>query len=143
MSQSDWARDHVRRYLETDGEDGHFWGGPDGKQYLPCLLLVTIGRNSGESHMTPLIYGESDSSYIIIASRGGSPTHPSWYLNLVASPAVQLQVGSNKFGAKARIASGDERAKLWRLMAKIYPPYDEYQMKANNREIPVIVLERA
>ena len=143
MSQSDWARDHVRRYQETDGKDGHIWAGPDGKQQLPCLLLTTTGRKSGGLHTTPLIYGESEGSYIIIASRGGAPTHPAWYNNIEAASAVQLQVAADKFSATARVASGDERAKLWRLMAEIYPPYDDYQEKATNREIPVIVLERA
>ena len=143
MAQSDWAKDHVHRYQETNGEDGHMWGGPDGKQSLPCLLLTTTGRKSGATYTTPLIYGESEGSYIIIASRGGAPTHPAWYNNLEATPKVELQVAADKFAATARIASGGERDKLWRLMAEIYPPYDDYKEKAGNREIPVVVLDRA
>ena len=144
MSQSDWVVDHLRRYQETNGKDGHLWGGPDGTQSLPCLLLTTTGSKSGEARLTPLIYGEDDGRYVIIASRGGAPEHPSWYTNLAATPAVNLQIGAEKFAAAARIASGDERTRLWQLMAKIYPPYDDYQEKAkNSREIPLVVLERS
>ena len=144
MSQSDWAKDHIRRYQETNGEEGHLWTGPNGDQNLPCLLLTTTGSKSGEARLTPLIYGEDDGRYVIIASRGGAPEHPSWYTNLVANPAVNLQILADKFAATARIATGDERAGLWQLMAKIYPPYDDYQEKARGiREIPLVVLDRA
>ena len=142
MSQSDWVVDHIRRYRETNGEDGHQWAGPDGNQNLPCLLLTTTGSKSGAVRTTPLIYGEDDSRYVIVASRGGAPEHPAWYNNLVANPAADLQVGADQFSTTARTVTGDERIALWQLMAKIYPPYDDYQEKAKNREIPVVVLDR-
>src|SRR5579862_4879863 len=109
-----WMKDHMRRYLETDGADGHMWdsksvGGPG---LLPCLLLTTTGRRSGEPVMLPLIYGEGDGGYVIIASKGGAPAHPAWYLNLDANPDVGLQVGPKKLRAKAQTVSGAQRQKL-------------------------------
>ena len=132
----DWIADHLRRYLETDGEDGHVWNG------VPTLLLTTKGSQSGKDRMLPLIYGEHDGRYVVVASRGGAPKHPSWYTNLVAEPAVKVQVKADKFDATARTASAEEKPELWQMMAKIFPQYDEYQAKTD-REIPVVVLERA
>jgi deazaflavin-dependent oxidoreductase (nitroreductase family) len=88
-----------------------------------------------------LIYGKSANDYVVIASRGGSPTHPAWYLNLAAEPRVKVQVKAERFDAKARTAKGEERARLWKQLRDIYPPYDDYQKRAASREIPVVVLE--
>jgi proline iminopeptidase len=138
----EWIADHRRRYIESDGADGHMWdsapvGGPG---LIPTLLLTTTGRRSGKSIVMPLIYGESDGSYVVVASKGGAPKHPGWYFNLAAQPEVEVQVAAQRFQAKARTATGDERAALWKKMQAIYPPYDEYQAKTG-REIPVVVLE--
>jgi deazaflavin-dependent oxidoreductase (nitroreductase family) len=105
------------------------------------LILTTTGRKSGEQRSTPLIFGRSGDDYVIVASQGGRPRHPSWYLNLSANPAVQLQVKADKFRARARTAEGDERERLWGQMNEIWPHYDEYQTKTE-RVIPVVVLER-
>jgi len=143
MSKWDWAAEHVRKYQESDGADGHVWSGRDGKQSLPCLLLTTTGRRSGEQRTMPLIYGQDGDRYVIVASVGGGEKHPGWYRNLDANPAVKLQVAAERFDATARTASGDERAALWDLMAKIFPTYNDYHEKAKaHREIPVVVLER-
>ena len=131
-----WVREHLERYLQTDGEDGHIWRG------VPTLLLTTTGRKSGEPYTTPLIYGEDAGRYVVVASRGGAPSHPQWYLNLDANPSVGAQVAADKFQATARTASPDEKPALWALMTGIYPPYDEYQA-ATEREIPVVILECA
>ena len=138
-----WIEEHLRRYLETNGADGHMWdstpvGGPGP---IPTLLLTTKGRRSGKPGTMPLIYGKTDKGYVIVASKGGAPNHPGWYLNLVTHPEVEVQVEADRFRAKARTATGTERTDLWKKMAVIYPPYDEYQAKTS-REIPVIVLER-
>ena len=138
----EWIADHRRRYIESDGADGHMWdsapvGGPG---LIPTLLLTTTGRRSGKSIVMPLIYGESDGRYVVVASKGGAPKHPGWYFNLAAQPEVEVQVAAKHFQAKARTATGDERAALWKKMQAIYPPYDEYQAKTD-REIPVVVLE--
>ena len=136
--QPGWVREHIKRYLESNGEDGHIWNG------VPTLLLTTTGRRTGEPRTTPLIYGwdEDAGSYVIVASRGGARHHPSWYLNLVDTPAVRLQVGAECFDARARTASADEKPPLWKLMAEIWPAYNDYQDKTE-REIPVVILERA
>lgn len=131
-----WVREHLERYLQTAGEDGHIWRG------VPTLLLTTTGRKSGEPYTTPLIYGEDAGRYVVVASRGGAPSHPQWYLNLDANPSVGAQVAADKFQATARTASPDEKPALWALMTGIYPSYDEYQA-ATEREIPVVILERA
>ncbi len=132
----DWIEDHLRRYLETDGADGHHWRG------VPTLLLTTTGRRSKTDQITPLIYGRAGDGYVVVASRGGAPQHPAWYLNLAAEPEVRLQVGADKFAARARTASAAEKPALWGTMTAIWPAYDEYQQKTD-REIPVVVLERA
>ena len=137
----DWVKDHVRRYLATDGADGHMFSAGSNPP-VPTLLLTTTGRKSGEKFIMPLIYGTSGDNYVIIASKGGAPTHPGWFLNLDADPAVEVQVLADRFPAMARVATGAERARLWAEMAALFPPYDDYQKKAG-REIPVVVLERA
>jgi deazaflavin-dependent oxidoreductase (nitroreductase family) len=138
----DWQGEHLRRYLATDGEDGfyvdfHLVGGPE---LTPTLILTTIGRRSGKAQIVPLIFGQAGKDYVIVASKGGAPQHPAWYLNLVAHADVNIQIKANRMRARARTATGAERAKLWGVMAQIYPPYDEYQKRAG-REIPVVVLE--
>jgi proline iminopeptidase len=128
--------EHVRRYEETGGEVGHDW-----QPGVPALVLTTKGRKSGEDRKLALIYQEVDGNPVIVASNGGAPKHPSWYLNLQANPQVRVQVKAEKFAARARTAEGDERAKLWDKMAKVWPYYNEYTKKTD-REIPVVVLER-
>ena len=129
-----WARDHVRRYVETDGADGHEWRG------VHTLLLTTRGRRSGKARRTPLIYGRDGNRYLVVASMGGADEHPEWYRNIVADPNVRVQVAADRFPARARPASPDEKAQLWPLMVDIWPDYDEYQTRTD-RDIPVVVLE--
>ncbi|HJQ03261.1 MAG TPA: nitroreductase family deazaflavin-dependent oxidoreductase [Jatrophihabitans sp.] len=134
-SPEGWVADHIKSYVSSDGEQGHLWHG------VPTLLLTTKGRKSGELRRTALIYGEHDGAYLLVASQGGADKHPAWYLNLDADPEVQVQVGADKFSARARTASAEEKPELWAKMTKIWPPYDEYQAKTQ-RQIPVVVLER-
>jgi deazaflavin-dependent oxidoreductase (nitroreductase family) len=141
FSEIPWIAEHIRLY-QTDPEKAHLWdstplGGPG---VLPTLLLTTTGRKSGVPRPLPLIYGESGNAYVVVASKGGLPEHPLWYRNLEARPECDVQVGLEKLRARARVAEGEERARLWAQMAKIYPPYDEYQQRAG-RVIPVVVLE--
>ena len=144
MVQPEWARKHVERYLASGGTDGHIWTGFDNTGHFPCLLLKTTGRHSGKLRITPLIYGQDGKDYIVIGSQGGRPAHPGWYLNLQADPMIELQVMGDVFAAKARTASGEERARLWPMMASIYPLYEDYRAKAAaHREIPVVILTRA
>jgi deazaflavin-dependent oxidoreductase (nitroreductase family) len=129
--------EHVKRYIETDGEEGHDW-----RDGAPVLILTTTGRRSGEPRPTPLIYGRSGDDYLVVASKGGAPEPPAWFLNLSEDPDVQVQVKADRFGARARTATPEEKAQLWRTMTAIWPAYDDYQAKTD-REIPVVVLERA
>jgi deazaflavin-dependent oxidoreductase (nitroreductase family) len=132
----DWMQEHMQKYLATKGEDGHIWRG------VPTLLLTTTGRRSGNPIMIPLIYGQQDDQYIVVGSKGGNPAHPYWYLNLVAQPMVQVQVAADRFVAKARTATAEERPAIWELMVKIWPAYDEYQSQTD-RAIPLVILDRA
>lgn len=138
----DWIREHIELYLK-DGEAGHYWdaslGGGEGM--LTTLLLTTVGRKSGKKLILPLIYRPTKSGgYCIIASKGGAPAHPAWYLNLDADPKVHIQVANDHYDAVARVAEGDERAELWQMMVDYYAPYTDYQA-ATDREIPVVVLD--
>jgi deazaflavin-dependent oxidoreductase (nitroreductase family) len=99
------------------------------------------GRSSGKRYRTALIYGRDGDNYIVVASKGGAPEHPEWYRNLVANPEVEVQVGGDRFKARARTANAEERPKLWDLMASIWPAYNDYQTKTD-RQIPVVILER-
>jgi deazaflavin-dependent oxidoreductase (nitroreductase family) len=134
-SPYDWVAEHVRRYIETNGEEGHMWRG------VPTLILTTLGRRSGKPRRLALIYGQDGDRYVIVASKGGAPEHPEWYLNLLAHPEVQVQVLADRFRAQARTATPEERAALWPRMAEIWPDYNNYQAKTD-REIPLVILER-
>ena len=130
-----FGQEHVRRYRETDGAEGHAWQG------TTVLLLTTTGRRSGEQHTTPLIYQPHGDAYLIVASKGGAPAPPAWYLNLEADPQVEVQMLGERFAARARDATPDEKPELWKTMTAVWPAYDDYQRKTS-REIPVVVLER-
>lgn len=105
------------------------------------LLLTTSGAKSGRQHTTPLAYTRDGDHYVIIASKGGAPTHPAWYHNLVAHPEVTVEVGSETFQAQANVAAGVERTRLFDHMAAQMPGFAEYQ-RNTTRQIPVIVLTR-
>jgi deazaflavin-dependent oxidoreductase (nitroreductase family) len=132
-SPEQWVNDHIRSYVETDGQKGHTHYGK------PTLLLTTRGRKSGLLRRTALIYGKDGDNYVIVGSNGGQAKHPGWYFNLVENPEVEVQVAAEKFSARASVATGEEKVRLWSLMAKIFPTYDRYQAKTR-REIPVVVL---
>lgn len=132
-SPTGWVARHVRGYVESDGKRGHRWRGVD------TLLLTTRGRRTGKLRRTALIYGRDDDRYLVVASAGGKQAHPAWYLNLRDQPQVEVQVGSERFRATATTAGDEERAKLWGVMASIWPEYDRYQAKTD-RQIPVVVL---
>jgi deazaflavin-dependent oxidoreductase (nitroreductase family) len=129
-----FGQEHVERYRATDGEEGHDWEGTS------VLILTTTGHRSGQPRSTPLIYGTHGDDYLVVASKGGAPEHPAWYLNLKTQPEVEVQVRGDRFRAKARTATAEERAELWSTMTERWPAYDEYQTKTD-REIPVVVLE--
>ncbi len=130
-----FGQEHVDRYRATDGAEGHDWQGTQ------TLLLTTKGRRSGEPRTMPLIYGRDGDDYLIVASKGGWDQPPAWYLNLEAEPEVEVQVKGDRFKARARTATPEEKPRMWKTMVAEWPAYDEYQANTE-REIPVVVLER-
>ncbi|MFI0373511.1 nitroreductase family deazaflavin-dependent oxidoreductase [Actinomadura sp. 1N219] len=129
------GKEHVARYQETDGEEGHEWRG------TVTLLLTTTGRHSGKDRTTPLIYQLDGDAHVIVASDGGADDDPLWYKNIQADPEVKVQVKGDRFTARARTATPDEKPALWAKMTAVWPDYDVYQTKTS-RDIPVVVLER-
>jgi deazaflavin-dependent oxidoreductase (nitroreductase family) len=131
-----YGDEHVRSYLETNGEVGYRW-----KEDAPIAILFTTGRTSGEQRANPLIFGRDGEYVVLVASKGGAPEHPGWYRNLRANPEAEIQIMGDRWRVRARDAEGAERERLWELMAQIWPHYDEYATRTE-REIPVVVLER-
>jgi deazaflavin-dependent oxidoreductase (nitroreductase family) len=130
------GKEHVRVYQETNGEQGYLWNG------APILLLTTKGRLSGEPRTIAIIFSRWGDSYVIMGSKGGSPTHPKWYLNILENPQVKVQVKGDIFDAKVRTAQSPEREKIWAEALKTWPRYEEYQSRTE-RQIPVVVIDRA
>lgn len=127
------GEDHVRAYRETDGETGYLWNG------APSLLLTTIGRKTGQPRTSPLIFAEDGDNYLIVASMGGAPMHPQWYLNLEANPQAEIQVKAKQLSVTAHTASDDEKPRLWKIVNETWPNYATYQTRTD-RKIPVVVL---
>ena len=130
-----YGKEHVRRYQETS-EVGHSW-----KEGSTILLLTTTGRRTGQETTTLLIYNLDGDTPVIVASQGGAPDHPGWFKNLSKTPEVGVQIRGDRFRARARVADGEERERLWELMNEVWPHYDEYATRTE-RVIPVVVLER-
>jgi deazaflavin-dependent oxidoreductase (nitroreductase family) len=120
--------------LESNGQKGHLWRG------VHTLLLTTRGRNTGKLRRTALIYGRDGKNFLVVASNRGSQEHPNWYQNLVINPKVDIQVGADIFTANTRTATNEEKPRLWKIMADIFPNYIDYQVKTT-REIPVVIIE--
>lgn len=131
-----YGQEHIKRYLETDGKEGHDW-----RRGAPVLLLTTTGRKTGRKIIKALIYQPHGDAYLVVASNGGLPRHPEWYLNLDANAEVEVQVRGDRFKALARTATPEEKPELWRRMTSIWPDYNEYQRRTD-RQIPVVILER-
>ena len=136
-----WLREHTELYLK-DPVRAHDWdASPVGGQGLvPTLLLTTVGRKSGAHRPTPLLYQPTGSGFIVVASRGGSDHHPAWYLNLLARPECEIQVGKFSYSATARVLATDERTPYWHWMVRFWPDYEQYQARTD-REIPIVILD--
>ena len=133
-SPTEWVADHIRRYVESGGEDGHMWRG------VPTLLLTTMGRKSGMLRRTALIYGMDGSDYVIVASKGGHPTNPLWFENLVEDSNVEIQVGPQIIQAHASVITDESRyQRVWDQMATIWSGFNEYKEKTS-RLIPLVAL---
>ena len=127
---------HVFLYKASGGRLGGRFKG------APVLLLTTTGRKSGKQRTTPVLFGQDAGRYVIVASVGGAPKHPAWYLNLRDRPDATIRVGSRTLAVHAETVPPEERARLWTLMTQLYRGYDDYQAKTS-REIPLVLLTPA
>jgi deazaflavin-dependent oxidoreductase (nitroreductase family) len=127
---------HTALYRRTGGRIGGTTRG------VPCLLLTVTGRKSGQPRTAPLMYGRDGDDYVIIASKGGAPKPPVWWLNLKSKPTAEIEVGSERHRVTAEEVQGDDRERLWTLMAGLHPSYDSYRRKTT-RVIPVVKLRLA
>ncbi|HKA67344.1 MAG TPA: nitroreductase family deazaflavin-dependent oxidoreductase [Solirubrobacterales bacterium] len=127
---------HTFLYRRTGGRIGHSIPGVGGKM----LLLDHVGAKSGAKRTSPLLYVEDGEDVVVVASKGGFPKHPAWYHNLMANPDTTVQIGSELRPVHARVATAEERERLWPMAVKAYPGYEDYQARTD-REIPLVVLE--
>ncbi len=135
-SPAKWVRDQVEEYESSGGTSGTMLRG------VPVVVITSVGASSGKLRKNPVMRVEHDGVYGAVASKGGSPEHPSWYRNLVEHPLVELQDGPSKGDYRARELSGEERELWWQRAVEIWPDYATYQTKTD-RQIPVFVLEPA
>jgi deazaflavin-dependent oxidoreductase (nitroreductase family) len=114
-----------------------------GVKPVTTFMLTTIGRKSGRQVDTPIFYFREGDAFYIIGSKGGAPDHPLWFRNLEANPQAWVAFPGSRIAVRARVAEGAERQRMWDTAAALYPPYNDYQVKAGSRKIPIVVLERA
>ncbi len=144
MSESDHVQpdltllgpSHIKAYRETGGEVGYLWNG------VPSLLLTVTGRKSGEPRTSALIFAQDGDDYLVVASMGGAPMHPQWFLNIQTNADAEIQVKDQIFPVVARAATADEKPRLWDIVTNVWPNYDVYQSRTE-RDIPVVILSPA
>ncbi len=133
---NDWNSKVIEEFRANHGKVGGGFAG------APLLLLHTTGAKSGRERVNPVMYRDLDGRYAVFASKGGAPTNPDWYHNLLANPSVQAEIGSQTLRLTARVASQAERAEIWPTWKSDYPGFAEYEAKTS-RQIPVVILEPA
>ncbi len=140
-TRRDWKTEHLELYLGSGGARGHIVDVRDigGHQFTTTLLLQYVGRKSGKTLITPLIYGDVAGEVVVVASKGGADHHPAWYLNVREGKEVSFQIATQAFRARWREPQGPERARVWEFMVGIFPPYRAYQA-STEREIPLVML---
>jgi deazaflavin-dependent oxidoreductase (nitroreductase family) len=140
-ARRNWKDEHLSLYLGSGGSAGHIVDVSDigGRRFTTTLLLRYVGRKSGKTMITPLIYGDIGGEVVIVASKGGADQHPAWYLNVTDSKELSFQIATQAFGATWREPKGAERAKVWDFMVDLFPPYKSYQA-STEREIPLVML---
>jgi deazaflavin-dependent oxidoreductase (nitroreductase family) len=132
------AKIHVALYRRTGGKfGGHLPGWPNAR----ILLLDHTGAKSGAQRTSPLMYHDEGDTVAVVASKAGQPTHPAWFHNLVRHPDATIQIGSEVRPVRARVATDEERDRLWPKFVAFYPGYDFYQRNANGRKIPIVILD--
>jgi deazaflavin-dependent oxidoreductase (nitroreductase family) len=133
---NDFNKQVIEEFRANGGKVGGMFEG------APMVLITTKGAKSGQSRIAPLVYTTDGDRMVIIASKGGAPTHPDWYHNIVANPEVTVEVGTETYTGRAEVASEPERTRLFNAQADIMPNFYEYQ-KNTDRTIPVVTISRA
>jgi deazaflavin-dependent oxidoreductase (nitroreductase family) len=128
---------HTIAYRASGGRIGHTIPGVGGKM----LLLDHIGARSGDARTSPLLYFRDRENVVVVASKGGFPKHPAWFHNLRAHPETTVQIGSERRPVRARVATPEERERLWPRAVEAYGGYADYQRRSRGREIPLVILE--
>jgi len=140
-ARRDWKAEHMGMYLGSGGTEGHIVDLRDigGHRFTTTLLLKTVGRKTGKTRITPLIYGDTGGEVVIVASKGGADAHPAWYLNIKDQSELCFQVASQAFRGTWREPDGAERGAVWAFMEQIFPPYKGYQA-STARVIPLVMM---
>jgi deazaflavin-dependent oxidoreductase (nitroreductase family) len=136
VAENDWNAKIIEEFRANGGKVGGPFEG------APLLLLHTTGAKTGSQHVTPVMYRPVDGGYAVFASKGGAPSNPAWYFNLVANPSVQAEIGTQTVPLTARVAADTEREPIWSAQKRDYPGFEEYEEKTS-RQIPVVILEPA
>jgi deazaflavin-dependent oxidoreductase (nitroreductase family) len=137
MSANEWNQPIIEEFRANEGRVGGMF------EHLPLLLLHTTGAKSGAERINPLAYRRlGDDSVAVFGSYGGSPKHPDWYHNVVANPDVKVEIGTDNYSAKARVATGDEYKRIWEQQKRDFAQFAEYEGKTDGRQIPVVVVEK-
>ena len=132
--------EYSRRVIETFRANGGEVGGPYAGSTL--LLLTSVGARSGRPHTTPLVYLADGERLVVFGTKGGAPTNPDWYYNLVANPDTTIELGTEEQTVRARVADEDERERIWGAQKAAFPQFAEYEKTSQGRTIPVVILER-
>src|SRR6478735_12495482 len=140
--RGDWMKEHLTMYLDSGGAKGHIvdLSAVGGREMTTHCLIKYVGRKSGKTYIKPLIYGNVAGEIVIVASKGGADTNPEWYLNILASETIGVQIATQAFEATWREPKGEERHEVWAFMTHLFPPYLAYQ-RSTSRHIPVVMLK--
>lgn len=133
---SDWNTQVIEQFRAGGGKVGGDFEG------MPLLLLHHVGAKSGTERVAPLVYQQVGDAYAVFASKGGAPTNPDWYHNLLAAPDTKIEIGTDTVDVTARVAGDDERSRIWETQKERYPNFAEYERTSGGRTIPVVLLER-
>jgi deazaflavin-dependent oxidoreductase (nitroreductase family) len=128
---------HTALYRASGGRLGHKIPGVQGKM----LLLDHVGAKSGTKRTSPLLYIRDGKDLVVVASKGGFPKNPAWFYNLKANPDTTVQVAAHRLAVRARVATPEERKRLWPMAVKAYHGYEDYAARSKGREIPLVILE--
>lgn len=134
MAEASWNDKIIMEFRANEGRIGGQFAG------APLLLLHSTGARSGLERVSPMMYRAVDDAYAVFASKGGAPTNPAWFHNLLTTPEASVEVGTETFLVRARVAGSEERRRIWEAQKADYPGFESYEQKTS-REIPVVILE--